>query len=136
MTFRAASLVDLHAFVGVCKAGTMRQAAEQLCVTQAAVGRAVLRLEGRIGTPLFGRSAQGVVPNAQAQALRARIEPSLVELERALTELRQRRAEQRRILRICGWPLRMSVPRGSSSAADSTSPTTSSLRPVPAWAWP
>ena len=100
MKFRAASLVELHAFVGVCKAGTMRQAAEQLCVTQAAVSRAVLRLEERIGTPLFERSTQGVVPNAQAQALRARIEPSLVELERAFTELRQRRAEQRRMLRL------------------------------------
>lgn len=53
----------------------MRQAAEQLCVTQAAVSRAVLRLERRVGFPLFDRSAQGVVPNAQAQALRARIEP-------------------------------------------------------------
>lgn len=86
MKFRAASLVELHAFLGVCKAGTMRQAAEQLCVTQAAVSRAVLRLERRVGCPLFERSAQGVIPNARAQALRARIEPSLAELERAFTD--------------------------------------------------
>lgn len=99
MKFRAASLVELHAFLGVCKAGTMRQAAEQLCVTQAAVSRAVLRLERRVGGPLFERSAQGVVPNAQAQALRARIEPSLVELERAFTDFDRTHA-QRRTLRM------------------------------------
>lgn len=87
MKFRAASLVELHAFLGVCRAGTIRQAAEQLCVTQAAVSRAVLRLERRLGCTLFDRSAQGVVPNAQARALRERIEPSLVELERVFSEL-------------------------------------------------
>lgn len=103
MKFRAASLVELHAFLGVCKAGTMRQAAEQLCVTQAAVSRAVLRLERRLGCPLFERSAQGVVPNAQAQALRARIEPSLVELERAFTDFGPTRA-QRRTLRMSVVP--------------------------------
>jgi len=99
MKFRAASLVELHAFLGVCKAGTMRQAAEQLCVTQAAVSRAVLRLERRVGAPLFERSAQGVVPNAQAQALRARIEPSLAELERAFADVGQTHA-QRHTLRM------------------------------------
>jgi LysR family glycine cleavage system transcriptional activator len=86
MKYRTASLVELHAFLGVCKAGSIRQAAEQLCVTQAAVSRAVLRLERRIGFVLFERNAQGVVPNAQALALRARIEPSLLELERAFSD--------------------------------------------------
>lgn len=77
----------------------MRQAAEQLCVTQAAVSRAVLRLERRVGIPLFDRSAQGVVPNAQAQALRARIEPSLLELERAFADFGPTQA-RRRTLRL------------------------------------
>lgn len=103
MKFRAASLVELHAFLCVCKTGTMRQAAEQLCVTQAAVSRAVLRLERRVGFPLFERSAQGVVPNAQALALRARIEPSLNELERAFTGFNQALA-QRHTLRLSVVP--------------------------------
>jgi LysR family transcriptional regulator, glycine cleavage system transcriptional activator len=83
---RTASLVELHAFLAVCNTGTMRQAAEQLCVTQAAVSRAVGRLEKRIGRPLFERSAQGVAPTAAARALRARIEPSLLSLEQAFTD--------------------------------------------------
>ena len=48
MKFRAPSMVELHAFLGVCRAGTIRRAAEQLCVSQAAVSRAVARLEGRL----------------------------------------------------------------------------------------
>jgi len=95
MKIRTASLVELHAFLGVCQAGSMRQAAEQLCVTQAAVSRAVLRLERRLGCALFERSAQGVVPNAQAHALRAQIEPSVFELERAFANFGQTRVERR-----------------------------------------
>jgi LysR family transcriptional regulator, glycine cleavage system transcriptional activator len=100
---RTASLVELHAFLGVCNTGTMRQAAEQLCVSQAAVSRAIARLERRIGCSLFERSAQGVVPNAAARALHARIEPSLVELERAFTEFGEARA-QRSTLRLSVVP--------------------------------
>jgi LysR family glycine cleavage system transcriptional activator len=103
MKIRAASLVELHAFLGVCNTGSMRQAAEQLCVTQAAVSRAVARLERRVGCTLFERSAQGVSPTAAARALQARIEPSLVELERAFTEFIESPA-QRSTLRLSVVP--------------------------------
>jgi LysR family glycine cleavage system transcriptional activator len=89
MKYRSASLVELHAFLAVCRRGTMRQAAEELCVTQAAVSRAVLRLEQRLGCSLFERGAQGVVPNAQARALRARIEPGVLQLEQAFIDFRR-----------------------------------------------
>jgi LysR family glycine cleavage system transcriptional activator len=72
-----------------------------------------LRLERRLGCPLFERSAQGVVPNAQAQALRARVEPSLAELERAFTDFGPARAP-RRTLRMSVVPTlgtRWLVPR-------------------------
>jgi DNA-binding transcriptional LysR family regulator len=103
MKFRAASLVELHAFLGVCRAGTVRQAAEQLCVTQAAVSRAVLRLERRLGCALFERSAQGVTPTAQAHALRERIEPSLLQLEKAFVDFGQATAP-RHTLRLSVVP--------------------------------
>ena len=103
MKFRAASLVELHAFLGVCRAGTVRQAAEQLCVTQAAVSRAVLRLERRLGCTLFERSAQGVTPTAPARALRERIEPSVLQLEQAFVDFSQA-AVQRHTLRLSVVP--------------------------------
>lgn len=106
MKFRAPSMVELHAFLGVCRAGTIRQAAEQLCVSQAAVSRAVARLEGRLGITLFDRSAQGVTPNTRAQALRERIEPSLDEIERAFGETGEfgRARGRRHVLRLSVVP--------------------------------
>jgi LysR family transcriptional regulator, glycine cleavage system transcriptional activator len=103
MNFQSASLVELHAFLGVCRTGSMRRAAEQLCVTQAAVSRAVARLEDRLGYPLFDRHAQGVLPTARALDLRQRIEQSVDAIEQAFAELRQSRT-RRRALRVCVVP--------------------------------
>jgi LysR family transcriptional regulator, glycine cleavage system transcriptional activator len=113
MKIRTASMVELHAFLAVCQSGSMRQAAEQLSVTQGAVSRAVARLEQRVGHALFERSAQGVAPTAQAQALRARIQSSVDELERVFTSL-GRAAAQRSLVRISVVPTlgtRWLVPR-------------------------
>lgn len=93
-------MVELHAFLGVCRSGSMRRAAEQLCVTQAAVSRAVARLEEHLGYPLFERNAQGVVPTACALDLRQRIEPHVAALEQAFTELRKPSHQRRRSLRL------------------------------------
>lgn len=113
MKIRTASLVELHAFLAVCRSGSMRQAAEQLSVTQGAVSRAVARLEQRVGHALFERSAQGVAATPKAQALRARIEASVDELERVFTKL-GRAPAQRGLVRISVVPTlgtRWLVPR-------------------------
>jgi LysR family transcriptional regulator, glycine cleavage system transcriptional activator len=98
MKYQSASLVELHAFLGVCRTGSMRRAADDLCVTQAAVSRAVARLEDRLGCVLFDRHAQGVLPTARALDLRQRIEPSVAALEQAFTDLRQAARSRRRVL--------------------------------------
>lgn len=100
MKLHAASMVELHAFLGVCRSGSMRSAAEQLCVTQAAVSRAVARLERHVGYPLFDRHAQGVLPTGRALELRQRIEASVDTLEQAFIELRQPTQRGRRSLRL------------------------------------
>lgn len=100
MKFRSASLVELHAFLAVCRTGSMRRAAEQLCVTQAAISRAVARLEAHLGHPLFERHAQGVLPNARAVNLRQRVEMSVDALEHAFSAQTKQRGVQ---------PLRLSV---------------------------
>lgn len=78
----------------------MRSAAERLCVTQAAVSRAVTRLERHLGFSLFERHAQGVVPTARALDLRQRIEANVDALEHAFVELRRRLPRGRRRLRL------------------------------------
>ena len=100
MKLQSASMVELHAFLGVCRSGSMRSAAEQLCVTQAAVSRAVARLERHLGYALFERRSLGVVPTPRALALRARIEASVDTLERAFADLRTPFHGGRRSLRL------------------------------------
>ncbi len=84
MKIRAPSLVELHAFLAVCRVGSFRQAAEDLCVTQAAVSRAVQRLEEHLGgCRLFERSPQGVLLNERGRQLRDLVERHVMALESA-----------------------------------------------------
>ncbi len=101
MKLQSGSMVELHAFLVVCRTGSMRSAAERLCVTQAAVSRAVARLEKHLGFPLFERRAQGVRPTARALDLQGRIEDSVEAIEQAFAALRQTTGRGRRALRLC-----------------------------------
>ncbi|RJF98003.1 LysR substrate-binding domain-containing protein [Noviherbaspirillum saxi] len=57
MKIRSPSMSELHAFVTVARVGSFTRAAEELCVTQAAVSRAINRLESHFGQVLLRRSA-------------------------------------------------------------------------------
>ncbi len=84
MKLRSPSLVELHAFLAVCRTGSFRQAAEDLCVTQAAVSRAVQRLEQHLGDCcLFDRSPQGVLISERGRQLRQLTERHIMALESA-----------------------------------------------------
>jgi LysR family glycine cleavage system transcriptional activator len=84
MKLLSPSLVELHAFLAVCRLGSFRQAAEVLCVTQAAVSRAVQRLEQHLGDcRLFERTPQGVVLSEQGRQLRQLTERHVMALESA-----------------------------------------------------
>ncbi|HRH06233.1 MAG TPA: LysR family transcriptional regulator, partial [Burkholderiaceae bacterium] len=56
MKFNSPSLPELHAFLTVCHLGSFSRAAQALFVTQAAVSRAVQRLEARLDCNLFHRT--------------------------------------------------------------------------------
>ncbi|WP_332815895.1 LysR substrate-binding domain-containing protein [Ramlibacter sp.] len=90
MALRSPSLVELHAFVAVARTGSFRKAADRLFVTQAAVSRAVLRLEEQLGVDVLARSGAGVrLTEAGTQLLR-RIEKPLAALEQAAADLRRK----------------------------------------------
>ncbi|SFC71598.1 transcriptional regulator, LysR family [Polaromonas sp. OV174] len=93
MKLRSPSLVELHAFLAVCRLGSFRQAAEVLCVSQAAVSRAVQRLEQHLGDcRLFDRSPQGVVLSEQGRQLRQLTERHVMALETATARFQRPRA--------------------------------------------
>ena len=55
---------ELQRLVAVAEAGKIVAAAHRLAMTQPALTRAIARLEGRFGAPLFERLATGVRPTA------------------------------------------------------------------------
>ncbi|MDO8769127.1 MAG: LysR substrate-binding domain-containing protein [Burkholderiaceae bacterium] len=84
MKFKSPSLPELHAFLAVCQLGSFSRAALVLFVTQAAVSRAVQRLEQRLECNLFGRTAAGVTPTARGRAFQALVEGHVAGLEEAM----------------------------------------------------
>ena len=55
-------LKGIEAFVATADAGSFTAAAERLNLTNSAVGKAVARLEARVGTRLFDRTTRRPVP--------------------------------------------------------------------------
>ncbi len=88
MKIRSPSLVELHAFLAVCRHGSFRRAADELCVTQAAVSRAVQRLEEHLqGGRLFERNSAGVLLTPRGEQLRRLTERHVLALELAAEKL-------------------------------------------------
>lgn len=102
MPIRSPSLVELHAFLAVARAGSFRKAAEALCVTQAAVSRAVARLEEELGLDVLERSGAGVRLTPAGVELRRRTEKHVAALEDAALHLR--RQSDRMRLRLSAVP--------------------------------
>jgi LysR family glycine cleavage system transcriptional activator len=87
MAFRGPSLVELHAFLAVARNGSFRKAAEELSVTQAAISRAVQRLEETLGQDVLERSGAGVRLTGIGVELRRRVEKPVAALEAAAQDL-------------------------------------------------
>jgi LysR family glycine cleavage system transcriptional activator len=83
MKFNSPSLPELHAFLAVCNHGSFSRSAQALFVTQAAVSRAVQRLEARLNCPLFTRTPEGVAPTEKGLAFQSLVEAHVVGLENA-----------------------------------------------------
>jgi DNA-binding transcriptional LysR family regulator len=83
MKFNSPSLPELHAFLAVCHHGSFSRSAQALFVTQAAVSRAVQRLEARLNCHLFERTADGVAPTGRGLEFQALVETHVAGLENA-----------------------------------------------------
>ncbi|KQT09684.1 LysR substrate-binding domain-containing protein [Ramlibacter sp. Leaf400] len=89
MPIRSPSLVELHAFLAVADTGSFRKAAERMFVTQAAVSRAVMRLEEQLGVDVFARSGTGVRLTPAGDELRRLVAQPVAALEQAATRLQR-----------------------------------------------
>lgn len=90
MRIQSPSLVELHAFLAVVRAGSFRKAADELCVTQAAVSRAVLRLEQELGQDVLHRTATGIALTPLGKKLLKLTQEPVAALEAAALQLREK----------------------------------------------
>jgi DNA-binding transcriptional LysR family regulator len=66
---RRMKLQDLHVFMTVAQAGSMRKAAQSLNTVQPAISRSIAELEQTLGVRLLDRHRQGVMPTEYGRAL-------------------------------------------------------------------
>ena len=78
-------LKALRAFEASARHLSFTRAAEELCVTQAAISHQVKALEERIGAPLFRRLARGLALTEEGQALTPAVGESIDRLCRAMS---------------------------------------------------
>lgn len=71
----------------VARLGSIRRAAEALNVASSAVNRQILKLEEEIGTPLFERRRNGVLPTAAGEVLLRHVRETMTDFERARAEI-------------------------------------------------
>jgi LysR family transcriptional regulator, glycine cleavage system transcriptional activator len=115
MKFQSPSLPELHAFLTVFELGSFRKAASVLCVTQAAVSRAVLRLEERLGCSLFDRTAFGIMPTARGREFQSLVQSPVAALENSIMRFGGRSKDSKlRVSVITTLSTRWLVPRLAS----------------------
>ena len=97
-------LGSLNAFVRAAEARNFTAAARQLGVSSSAVGKAVARMEERLGVRLFHRSTRSITLTAEGVLFLERCRRIFSEIEAAELELSQTQEAPRGTLRV-GLPL-------------------------------
>ena len=88
MPLSGVSLNTLRAFEAAARHLNFTRAADELCVTQAAVSHQVKTLEDQLGRVLFRRTARGLVLTDEGATLAPTVADSFSRLERALHAIR------------------------------------------------
>lgn len=86
-------LAGISAFVAAAEAGSFAQAAARLGLTRSAIGKAIARLEARVGTRLFVRTTRSLALTDDGQAFYERCAQALEDLDAAQLMLEAGRRE-------------------------------------------
>lgn len=87
---RVDGMRHLQTFVyidAVAKAGSIRQAAEALAITQSALNRRILAVEEELGVPIFERLPRGVRLNTAGELLVHHIRAQISDMERIKSQI-------------------------------------------------
>ncbi|MDR3399561.1 MAG: LysR family transcriptional regulator [Pandoraea sp.] len=88
-----AQINDIAAFIAVAQSGSFTRAAEDLGSSKSNVGKAVQRLEGRLGTRLFQRTTRAVRLTEDGETYLVAAKEAINGLREAEQQLASRRAE-------------------------------------------
>jgi DNA-binding transcriptional LysR family regulator len=83
---RGADFAELRAFAAVVERASFAQAAKHLGMSASALSQTIRQLEGRLGVRLLNRTTRSVAPTTIGQRLYDRLEPTMAELDAAITE--------------------------------------------------
>ena len=100
MTLPTDSLGALNVFVQAADARSFTVAGRQLGVSSSAVGKAIVRLEERLGVSLFHRSTRAITLTPEGSLFLERCRRIFCEVEAAELELSRTRAHPRGVLRV------------------------------------
>src|SRR5260370_29238421 len=118
------NLGSMKAFVQVAEARSFTIAGRQLGLSSSAIGKAVVRMEERLGVRLFHRSTRSITLTAEGALFLERCRRIFSEIEAAELELSQTHEAPRGTLRV-SLPLvgmlTRNMPRGASCGCDSLS---------------
>ena len=102
MSLARYSLNNLHAFAVAARHLNMTRAADELCVTQAAVSHQIKALEAQIGKLLFLRTARGLQLSDEGARIAPAVQQAFAKLDGALTLLDEVTPPQRLTLAVVG----------------------------------
>lgn len=98
------TLIQLRNFIAVIEAGTFRQAAKNLHLSQSSISKSLQQLEEEIGAEILHRGARGVVPTAAGEALLARAKIVEAELRHARNDVQMIQGAQVGEIRVTASP--------------------------------
>lgn len=102
MSLTRYSLNHLHAFAVAARHLNMTRAADELCVTQAAVSHQIKALEAQIGKPLFLRTARGLLLSDDGERIAPAVQQAFALLDTALARLDDATPPERFTLAVVG----------------------------------
>ena len=102
MALARISLNHLHAFAAASRHLNFTRAADELCVTQAAVSHQIKSLEAQIGKPLFLRTARGLQLSDEGARLAPLVQQAFAQLDQAVALLDDRAPPERLTVAVVG----------------------------------
>jgi len=102
MTLASYSLNGLRAFATAARHLNLTRAAEELCVTQAAVSHLIKTLETQLGRPLFMRTTRGLLLTDDGARVAPAIQQAFAQLDAAMALLDDAAPRQRFTLAVVG----------------------------------